>query len=409
MKIRAEHQHILLLEDSNLMGISESNFAELYNALDGENNKIRQKLNELNFEFSEYNTEKVRNATRKSIIMPESPSNAFSYPLKLNFELTTKCPLNCPQCYCSLENGKELDFDRAVEVLEDGAENGLWEVNFSGGETILYSQIYAIIKKCTELGMSSNVALSGYGINKESLSRLIDAGASCIFVSLNGSTEEINSHTRNGYRLAINTLELLSSAKFPKTVVNFVAHNSNCEDFPNMIDLCEQYNVNQLVVIAAKPTSKYEMNTIPNAEQTVKLAENIKKTQSQSKVNIGVENCYSSLRAYMGKSFFAGNTNTGITRGCFAGRTMISLNVDGDFTPCRHLLFAEKFKTIEEYWYKSEVLNKLRNIEETSDEPCSNCKLSQYCLSCLAVNYKTEGKLIKRNKYCAIPELEKRS
>ena len=36
----------------------------------------------------------------------------------MNMELTTACPLRCPQCYCSLEGGKHLDLETAMHYLE---------------------------------------------------------------------------------------------------------------------------------------------------------------------------------------------------------------------------------------------------------------------------------------------------
>jgi len=386
------------------MEVSSDNYNCLYAALNGEDNSVGQALRTLNFDFDGQSVRKIKIAAEKSMTVSESPRGSLSYPLQMNFELTEKCPLRCPQCYCSLESGNELDFERAREVLRDGAENGLWEVNLSGGETMLYPYIYDLIDECAKLGVESNVAVSGYGVDEAALSRLIEAGVSCVFVSLNGSTEDINAQTRNGYKYAIDALELLRMIRYPKTTINFVAHSCNCEDFPQVADLCERYGVEKLVVLAAKPTSKYELNTIPNAEQTIGLAENITKALRRGKVRIGVENCYSPLRAYMGKSFLSGNTNTGIWRGCAAGRHMISLNVDGNFTPCRHLPIVEKFKTIGEYWNSSDVLEKIRNVEDSPGQPCESCELGRYCLNCLAVNYKTEGELVKSNMYCAIAE-----
>ncbi|MDR1160611.1 MAG: radical SAM protein [Syntrophomonadaceae bacterium] len=404
MKIRSEYHKILFSANGRVMEINSRDYNRLYEALGGADNGIRREIRTLKTDIDEQMVRKIKNAAEESMTLLPNPRDSLRFPLHMNFELTSKCPLRCPQCYCSLENGKELDFERAREVLRDGAENGLWEVNLSGGETMLYPRLYNLIEECSKLGVSSNIAISGYGVDKTVLNRLIEAGTNAIFISLNGSTEEINSHTRDGYSYALNALALLCKADFPKTTVNFVAHNTNCDDFPNMVSLCEEYGVSRLVVMAAKPTSKYELNTVPSAEQTARLAENIQKARSRVKVSIGVENCYSPLRAYLGKSFLRGNNNSGIWRGCSAGRYMMSLDVDGNFTPCRHLLFVERFKTIGEYWHHSEVLNKIRNIEDSPGQPCGGCELGRYCLSCLAVNYKIEGKLEKRNKHCPVAE-----
>ena len=45
----------------------------------------------------------------------------------MNMELTTKCPLKCPFCYCCLNTGKELPIDEGVlsEVDMIGNEFGI--------------------------------------------------------------------------------------------------------------------------------------------------------------------------------------------------------------------------------------------------------------------------------------------
>jgi pyrroloquinoline quinone biosynthesis protein E len=371
------------------MEIDSQNYQRLYDALGGADNNVGRMLQKVNFDFGEQSIRELKNAAEISRALPPGPRDSLRFPLQMNFELTTKCPLRCRQCYCSLENGKELDFERAREVLKDAAENGLWEVCLSGGETVLYSRLYDLLRECAKLGVSSNIAISGYGVDETVINHFIEAGINTIVISLNGSTEEVNSHTRNGYAYALSALALLHEAKFPRTTVNFVVHNTNCDDFPNMVDLCEEYGVSQLVIMAAKPTSRYELNTVPSAEQTARLAKNIKDAQPRSAVSIEVENCYSPLRAYMGRSFLLGNSNTGIWRGCSAGRYVMSLDVNGDFTLCRHLLFAEKSKTIGAYWNHSETLDKIRNVEDSPGQPCAGCAFGQYCLSCLAIPYKT--------------------
>jgi pyrroloquinoline quinone biosynthesis protein E len=250
---------------------------------------------------------------------------------------------------------------------------------------MLYPRIYDLIAECRRLGVDSNVALSGYGIDERSLGRLTDSGVTGIFVSLNGSTDAVNARTRNGYRLALNALELLKKNAFPNVAVNFVVHGSNCDDFPGMVSLCERYRVRKLVVMAAKPAAAEEMCTPPSREQSLRLADEIREAARSGSVKISVENCYSPLRAYLGRSFLFENTNRGLYKGCMAGKISVSLDVDGRFTPCRHILEAERFETIGEYWLRSPALAELRQAKSSSEETCGGCSLSPYCLRCPAV------------------------
>ena len=330
----------------------------------------------------------------------ETKLNMNTAPWQLNLELTTRCPLRCPQCYCDLERAKDLDPDRAIVVLRQAAKLGVSNINLSGGETMLYPHLHRLIEECRDLGLCSSIALSGYGLDESSLQKLIDSGVDYIFISLNGSTEEVSNKTRDGFEFAINALELLKRFEFPKTSVNWVAHSENIADFRNVVLLCSELKVMQLMVMLFKPDSSFRMDSAPGEEDFCSLAEDIKQLRVElPNLIIDVESCYSPLLAYLGQKFF-GNMNRGVAKGCVAGRDAASLNVDGLFIPCRHLDFDEDYDDLRDYWQNSEVLQTLRTVEENPGPPCNNCEFSNFCLPCLAVNAKMHGKIEKSNKDC---------
>lgn len=319
----------------------------------------------------------------------------------MNIELTTKCPLHCPQCYCSLEGGKNIDLSTAINWLKEGAKVGVKDVMLSGGETLCYPNIYDIIRTAKELRIKSNVALSGYNFNQDVLDKLVETGVNEIFISLNGSTNEINSLTRDGYNLAINALKLLKANNYQNTHINWVMHCNNADDFSNIISLAENYNVSEVVVMAVKPTSKKELKTIPTFEQMCTVRDFIRSYKGN--VRIGIESCFSPMLALTCDTKLFGNFNVGPNSGCCAGLSTFSVSVDGKLSPCRHLEYYEEFNSLEDYWNNSSILKKIREIyDKEPSEPCKNCNLMNYCRPCMAVNSKLEGKLYRGNKYCPI-------
>lgn len=324
---------------------------------------------------------------------------AYDTPVLMNLELTTRCPLRCPQCYCDLSSGKDMELDTALYWLKEAALNNVRTVNLSGGETLLYPHLEHLLKTCCELGMEANIALSGYGVDKTRLERIITSGVSEICISLNGSTEEINRNSRDGYDLAINALQTLYELKYTKTYINWVMHSFNASDFKDMLLLAEKYHAAGIVVMVFKPDADWQRPSMPSAEQILEIAKYIK--EYKGPVRIEVEECFSQLRAILGKRFFV-NLNQGISRGCGAGRDGISISVDGKLTPCRHLEITEEFNTIKDYWEKSETLRLLRQTEEKKEKPCADCKYRKYCLPCMAVNWKTRGKIYMGEEACTI-------
>ena len=322
-------------------------------------------------------------------------------PWQMNLELTTECPLRCPQCYVHLNQGTQMGLETALYWIRDAAEAGVEQINLSGGETLCYPFLEELVLECRTLGLSCAVALSGIYAEKETLEKLITAGVNDIFISLNGSTKEINSRTRDGYELAIRALETLKELEFINRHINFVMHSSNAEDLPQMMDLAEEYGMKSLVVLAFKPDSANELNSYPTMEQMRRAADFIR--HYKGKTQIVPEPCFSQLRALAYQSFI-GNLNIGVSRGCGAGRYDVSVSVDGRLTPCRHLDIREEFSHIKDYWKDSEMIKRLRSIEDSRKAPCKGCRYEHNCLPCQAVGYKLHGDLNYGMEECPVCE-----
>jgi pyrroloquinoline quinone biosynthesis protein E len=326
----------------------------------------------------------------------------------MNLELTTRCPFRCPQCYCSLEGGKDLDYNTALHWIQEAAQNKIHTVNLSGGETLIYPHLPELIRACKDAGMEANIAVSGYGITKEVLEKLIACGTYDICISLNGSTREINDLSRQGYDEAIHTLRLLQELKYPNVCINWVMQKTNAADFPAMIDLAKQYAVKELVVMGYKPTASGSMEEAPTLDQIHQVVAQVKAHQKEKAgedtrpLQIEIDPCYSLMKALVAKRFFT-NLNTGITRGCGAGRDGISVNVDGKLTPCRHLEMPEEYDTIRSYWHNSQILQTLRQVEDHPEKPCTDCNLQHNCLHCLAVNQVLKGRIYMGDTTCPYP------
>ncbi len=322
---------------------------------------------------------------------------AYASPTVMNLELTTRCPLHCPQCYCDLNRGTDMELETALYWIQEAAVNKVKTVNLSGGETLCYPHLTELIKACHSKGMHANIAISGCYFTRDVAEKLIENGVFDICVSLNGSSEEINQKSRDGYEAAIRALEILKELEFKRTCINWVMHSFNADDFEQMIRLAEEYQVSTLVVMVFKPDASNQLLSVPSKEQILQVAGLIKKYQGP--VSIEIEECFSQMRAVVGERFFI-NKNVGIEKGCGAGRDGISISADGKLTPCRHLEVKEEWDTIQDYWNRSEFLKKLRQADEKKEEPCHTCKYQNHCLPCMAVNWKMKNKIFMGEDTC---------
>ena len=68
--------------------------------------------------------------------------------------------------------------------------------------------------------------------------------------------------------------------------------------------------------------------------------------------------------------------------GCEAGRTTISINVDGSLSPCRHVPLLEKAQSLKQYWYESKDLESLRKAYKGLSGDCKLCQRHEQCHPC---------------------------
>jgi pyrroloquinoline quinone biosynthesis protein E len=330
----------------------------------------------------------------------QAPLRSLRLPEMMNIELTTHCPLKCPQCYCNLNTGRDIAKEVALKFIAEAVRLQIPYLNLSGGETLVYPHLTELIREINSQGLCSAIAISGWGFTADKLEELRSAGVDEIYVSLNGSTEEVNSKSRDGFQEALNALQILRKSGFKDYFINWVAREDNIADFPHLVKLAEDLNVKGIYILALKPDAEQQLKSAPSQESFQQLASYLKIRTNPEPV-IEVEPCYSPLRAYLQQKLFV-NLNTGISKGCGAGRNSFSVDVEGNLTPCRHLLYPEKFASIAEYWEESKVLDQLRQVEDHREEPCKSCYLTKNCLSCRAVADKIYHNIEASDPLCPV-------
>ncbi len=334
----------------------------------------------------------------------KAPVRLFSAPALMHVELTTRCPLRCPQCYTAeladtsagtgtgIRTGvapQHRDIDRKVlmKLIAEAAQMKVAYIALSGGEPLLYPFLTETVKYINECGMASTMATSGFGLTAETLGKLFDAGIGIIWISLNGSTEAIHNYSRDKFDDTVKAMTLLKESG--RTFgINWVARKDNAPDFPNVVEMAAQYGARYINILLSKPGKGDDPGSYLDGSEYKCLVEYLKKPDTQNRysnnsskeLTVSVENCYSYLKAIIG-----GKPSAGINAGCLAGRAMIAVDVEGRFRPCRHLPFPEEWPGISEYWFGSEMLQKLRATEEHIGEPCRSCRYLSSCRTCRKV------------------------
>lgn len=263
----------------------------------------------------------------------------YNAPYSVNISVTEKCPLKCPICFREYGKRYELEPRSIYKYIDELALLGTKQVQFSGGEPLVYPYLVEIIAYTHKKGIRTAISTSGVGMTVEYAKRLEEAGLDCCYISLNGSNARIHEITREGFQYSKKALEILSMSRLT-VAINWVASHKNIEDLPQLIALAKTFNVKYICVLSMKknnlgvvcdPLDKMDFDTLLQYCRMFKGY-------------LIVESCFNELGSVLKGGRFLGE-------GCRAGTFYMAISAKGNFMPCPHLIDSgEKYLSIKEYW-----------------------------------------------------------
>lgn len=303
------------------------------------------------------------------------------FPQMIQFEITLRCPFHCSQCYKKMLAKQDMDFDYLNIIIKQAVKNEVKLITLNGGEPFLYPRIYDLLISIGELGIITNIFSSGFNLTNEIIMLLEKYNNLNIYISINGSTKEVNSLSREGFDVSISAIRRLSKYNI-KFGINWVARHDNILDFPNILELCRRYSVSIISITSNKLTgsgiiqSSLEKNDIFLLSNYINCRENLFPS-------IFIESCFSMLSTQVigNKSSFSAH--------CYAGISNCTINCNGTFQPCTHLKYPENYDSIQTYWHNSQVLKELRNFPPNRLSPCCSCEYNKICSLCRAMSFET--------------------
>lgn len=327
-----------------------------------------------------------------SILKKIKDANCLDFPRILQIEITDKCPLHCPQCYRLELAEHHMDYELLKKITNEAINNGTRLFVLNGGEPLLYYKINELLDYLKKIPVYINCFSSGIGLNERILHSLKENERIHFCLSLNGSTEEINSKSRDGYKSTIKAMKLLSENKI-NYGVHWVARHDNIMDLHRLIQMLENNGCSFLSIGSNKLTYKRVIDSRMSDLDFIKLIEIVR--SYTEKLSIMFENCFPEMNYRM----FGLNN---IFDGCGAGRTMCHVTTDGHFAPCTHLHYYEKFNSLSEYWNNSKVLSHLRHRNLRNYVDCSNCQMVNNCKMCIASSIESYCDFDKGNAQCYV-------
>jgi len=304
-------------------------------------------------------------------------------PVNLTWEVTLACNLRCRHCLSSSAQPApdELSTDEALELVSQLHREGVFQVNFGGGEPFMRPDFLQIVDACHAHGIMTCISTNGSLITREMVERLSRNRLVAIQVSLDGAEQATCEAIRGQgtYAAAIRALKLLAGSPIP-TSINTVLTRDNAGEIQALQHLAEKLGVT-LRISRFRPSGRGADNweeLRPTADQLLAFSAWLEASDN----------------VRTGDSFFSLTTRERQGLGlnlCGAGKLTCCVGPTGKVYPCAFLqsgrfeagdLRQSSFKQI---WDDSAIFSSFRGLRIHSCEDC--CRFDQCHGGCPAVAY----------------------
>lgn len=326
------------------------------------------------------------NSKIKFVPLKRKIENHFSFFDIVYIELTRGCNLKCIHCLndSGKSNKDELSKEEWLDLIDKFSNLGVQEIRFTGGEPLLFSGIYDLIKMATENGICTSLGTNGTLINQKVAKMLKESGLKKAVISIDGN-EDVHDAIRGegNFKKAFQGLNYLKEEGIDVRI-NSVIMKSNMEDIikfaKNMHDKKTTLFIRRF--IESGRAKKLENNMLTQSDYE------IVKEKLKDELIMG---------PYINGHYL--RNDEGIhsridlpfkIRGCKAGQRAIAIMPNGDINLCGFLA-AQGFPKVEniknisdwaKFWDELQKHDKLAYLRENLDLYNSQKNVqTTYCLA----------------------------
>jgi len=328
--------------------------------------------------------------------------NPTDTPLFISWEITNRCNLECKICYTNstLHNKDSVLSEDTNFVISQIKECKPFIVDIGGGEPLIRKDVYAILKKLSENGLSVRLASNG---TIDASDRLKECGISTIQISIDGFKETHEKiRAKNTFDKTIKNIKKYISNNFFVGIASVVT-SYNVREIPKLAQYFLDLGVNKYTSFRFVPMGRgaFYKDLWVNENDLKWLKEELKKLEEK----FGSEY----LRYDHSLNFFSDEKNFIDSGGCELGQKFLGIKPNGDVVACSFfplVLGNIKKNSLIDIWKNSETLNELRksiaNIDNLEGK-CSKCRIEikKICRGgCRAVAYHMTNNLYAPDPRC---------
>jgi len=162
------------------------------------------------------------------------------------------CNMTCPHCYAaavSEPSPTDLSSEEALDLLEQMAACGVRVVIFSGGEPLLRPDLFDLLERARELGISAQLSTNGVFIDEEVAARLAAVGVAYVGVSVDGLRPFNDAYRglEGGHDAALRGLRLAKAAGM-RTGLRMTLTTRNLDQLEAMVEVAGGVDADRIYV-----------------------------------------------------------------------------------------------------------------------------------------------------------------
>jgi PqqA peptide cyclase len=300
----------------------------------------------------------------------------MTFPLlALVAEMTHRCPLHCVYCSNPREmssRGEELPTKVWESVLEQAAEMGALQVDFTGGEPLARADLTELVAAARKAKLYVNLITSGIGLDEARLDELVRSGLDHIQLSFQDSCEESANEIAGTKAHALKVaLAARVRSRHVAFTMNVVVHRHNLNHLEEIIAMAEELGCGRLEIAHVQYYGWAFANRealLPTRQQLDRSVELIEAARERLKGKMRIEFVVPDYYAKYPKACMGG-----------WGRKLMLLNPAGQALPCHAagVIPGMKFERVTDrplrwIWEESPAFCKFR-AEDWMPEPCRSC------------------------------------
>ncbi len=337
-------------------------------------------------------------------------------PRILAWEVTRACNLACRHCRASAHPDPfpgELSHEEAMDFIDSIPEAGSPILIFTGGEPLLRPDLYSLIQRARQNGLSCAIAPNGTLLKEETAGKLADSGIERVSISLDAPDAKGHNAFRGvpgAFEASLRGIRNLRRADLPFQI-NTTVTSANLHLLRSIHDLALEegavaWHIFLLVPTGRASSMSEEVISAQEYERVLNWLYDFKKESPlQLKATCAPQFHRILRQRAASEGLSVSRENFGldaVSKGCLAGTGFCFVSHAGRVQPCGYLelecgdLRKAPFPWI---WKNSPRLAELRDISNYRGK-CGECEYVRVCGGCRARALSMDGDYLGQEPLC---------